>query len=180
MLSSHLIGIFQLGSWLVMLPLKEIVEKKRGWGEASKRNHLPFFFRNRLVSSGVYYHLSNSILLRYHRPGWRLIAPEATGEEESNCFYLHTAGVLQTGFGAEKSEMICFTYVMHVRSVIQREKYSLVVKIGSLTHICWQTICRAEKSSCDILQKPNLHVSQPDIHNQPITNQEKHWSCSCK
>lgn len=44
--------------------------------------------RNRLVSSGVYYHLSNSILLWLHGPGWVLIAPGATGEEESICFYL--------------------------------------------------------------------------------------------
>ncbi len=57
------------------------------WG-ASERIHTPFFFRNRLVSSGVYYHLSNLILHCFHRPGWELIAPGATGEEESSYVYL--------------------------------------------------------------------------------------------
>jgi len=53
------------------------------WGQV--REFIPVF-RNRLVSSGVYYHLSNSFL-RLHRAGWGLIASGATGEEESNWFY---------------------------------------------------------------------------------------------
>lgn len=74
---------------------------------ASERIHPPFFFRSRLVSSGVYYHLSDSILLWLHRPAWRLIAPGATGEEKSNCFLQLSDRFLCRKC---KCKMTCFTY----------------------------------------------------------------------
>lgn len=74
---------------------------------ASERIHPPFFFRSRLVSSGVYYHLSDSILLCLHRPAWRLIAPGVTGEEKSNCFLQLSDRLLCRKC---RCKMTCFTY----------------------------------------------------------------------
>lgn len=117
--------------------------------EGGERIHTLFFFRSRLASLGVYYHLSNSIVLYLHRPGWELIAPEPTGEEESNCFYLLPDCILLVvGFCTEKRKMICFTYAMQAWSMAEREKYSPLLKISYLANICWGTACRAKKNLC--------------------------------
>lgn len=62
-------------NWCIWIPRLTYWEKwggRRGEKEESGERegiHTPVFFRNRLVSPGVYYRLSNSILLRLHRSG---------------------------------------------------------------------------------------------------------------